>query len=938
MSLDFQSYLKKSIEDASRKQQSFYVSTDAVERPQLRLMAQKVPEKQQDGRPEEKVNPVPVLEGIRDFCAAHKHVVLVGRPGSGKSTALNQLLIEEATRSIENSSLPIPVLVPLKSDQSILKLIQRALWRGRLRLDETAIEDLLFEGRLLLLLDGINEIPRQELQRELQEFREDNLDVSMIFTTRDLASGGYLGIEKQLEMQPLTPFQLREFVGESFPEQTEEFLKQLSDRLKELGKTPLLLEMLCEVFRRTGKIPENLGLVFREFTQHYERNLKEGVRIESDRELWKLVLRQLAWVMMHKGEPTEFRGEIEREEAVEAIGQFLNEQFPYLEARKCLRDLENYHLIQVGTNQEELEFRHQLIQEYYAAEALLAQLEEFDLEDGEQFKQEFLNFLKWTEPVALMLAFADEVRGERLVKLALRVDLLLGARLAGEVKTEFQDKTIAALNQHTQKEQLSEYLRLELLGQTKSSSVLSELQEASSHREFLIREIAAEALGHLAIQESVPILIKLIDDQDDCVRISAVRSLGMIGDPKALIHLIERLADKNTSVNLEAVEALIKLNNPDEVTSRLLELIHDKHKEYFVRQMAAFALAGLQTPEALSHLIDLLKSKNTCIRRIAIQASERCQDKRIVEELCVQLSDSRFYRMIVKTLDRISSPESIFVLSSYLKSENQEFRYLAACSLGRLGQQEAIPELLEILRNKHYRFMNDAIYGLGACRVEEAVPMLKEILLTIQNNASSIAQSGYVSRSTIASTLGKIKGSLSVQDLIDALNKNDSDLFGAIATVLATHNDRASVPVLQTALQNRNSEFQENASYALALMGYTGGVSILMKLLERGRNLARWWTAEALTKANHPEILKRLWEFNCSGKVYVSETIQAIQKNCKYYNHEIYQAYLEAQKDDRQTPQNSDRSNITYDLRGATIGNLAHEVQGNQITQPEEPQ
>ena len=156
---EIQSYLEKTINDASRRRQFFYISIDAIEKPQLKLMAKKVAEKKQDGQ-EESVSPVPVLEGIQAFYAEHRHVLLVGRPGSGKSTALNQLLIAEATRSLENSSLPIPVLVQLKSDQPILELIRKALLRGRLRRNETEIEDLLFEGRLLLLLDGINEIPR----------------------------------------------------------------------------------------------------------------------------------------------------------------------------------------------------------------------------------------------------------------------------------------------------------------------------------------------------------------------------------------------------------------------------------------------------------------------------------------------------------------------------------------------------------------------------------------------------------------------------------------------------------------------------------------------------------------------------------------------------------------------------------------------------------
>jgi hypothetical protein len=49
-------------------------------------------------------------------------------------------------------------------------------------------------------------------------------------------------------------------------------------------------------------------------------------------------------------------------------------------------------------------------------------------------KPEYLNYLKWTEPLALMLELVeDEAQAVRVVRLALEVDLRLGASLAGAV-------------------------------------------------------------------------------------------------------------------------------------------------------------------------------------------------------------------------------------------------------------------------------------------------------------------------------------------------------------------------------------------------------------------------------------------------------------------------------------------------------------------------
>ena len=69
------------------------------------LMVETLQPKQEQGNQEEekqekeKTERLPVLEGIRKY--ANNHVLLVGKPGSGKSTALARLLFEEAQAHLE---------------------------------------------------------------------------------------------------------------------------------------------------------------------------------------------------------------------------------------------------------------------------------------------------------------------------------------------------------------------------------------------------------------------------------------------------------------------------------------------------------------------------------------------------------------------------------------------------------------------------------------------------------------------------------------------------------------------------------------------------------------------------------------------------------------------------------------------------------------------
>ncbi|MGA7933736.1 MAG: NACHT domain-containing protein, partial [Kovacikia sp.] len=363
----------------------------------------------------EKLERRPVLDGLRKSWVEAKHILLVGRPGSGKSTALARLLLEEAQQNQgDTGEKRISVLVELRSYKtSVLDLIQDFFRRHNLNLEIQQVETLLSQNRLLLLVDGLNELPSEAARQDIAKLRN-HRRVPMIFTTRDLSLGGDFGIEKQWEMLPLTEPQMKEFIRAHLsPEQADAMWRQLQDRTRKFAETPLLLWMLCELFGQVEEIPHNLGEVFRTFTRTYENSsirkyeiaaLKGDVQSLSDRRLWFPALKHLAYLMMQGETPVDSRTVISREEAEEKLkALFSEETSPSEVARNCLDDLLKYHLLQIKSGNE-IEFRYQLFQEYYAAEWLLQRLP--NLTD-EQLKYYFLNYLKWTEAIALMLGLLD---------------------------------------------------------------------------------------------------------------------------------------------------------------------------------------------------------------------------------------------------------------------------------------------------------------------------------------------------------------------------------------------------------------------------------------------------------------------------------------------------------------------------------------------------
>ena len=674
--IDWTPYLK-SISDSEKYAQweTFYTLTD-VERktrpsktaPLMDLQVQTIEKEPQNPqeRAERPEKPEKVLKLLREY--ATNHVLLKGRPGSGKSTALARLLLEE---SVEAQSLrlnqqnqakiiQIPILIELRLyETSILDLILQFLKRHKLIIDSNTLESWLLENqnfRPLLLFDGINELPSDTARQNLKNFRQQYAEISMIFTTRDLGIDD-LDIEKKLEMLPLTGRQMRDFVKTYLPEKGEEMLKQLGNRLKEFGQTPLLLWMLCSVFdNNQNKIPANLGLVFRDFTK--EIDIRKGVKISEDLHLWQnRLLQHLAWTMTTGENPTEIKLSISKNQAEEILIEFLQGKISYPDntALEWLEDLLKYHLIHLEGN-DKIAFRHQLIQEYYTAEELKKKLPHLS---DEQLQWDYLNYLKWTEPMALLLGLLDnETQAKRVVKLGLEIDLKLGARLAGEVNFKFQKQTVGlVLGLDVPKR-----FKVELLGLTKSNQVVNQLNQALKDSDEDVRGNAVEALGKIGTETAIAGLLKALKDSYFSVRWKAVEALGKIGSETAIAGLLKALEDSDKDVRSNAVVALCKIGSETAIAGLFKVL---EHSDKDVRGKAAFALGKIGSETAIPRSLKALENSDRNARRSAAFA-----------------------------LGKIGSEEGIPVLLKALEDSDGYVRWKAAAGLAKISSETAIPVLL----------------------------------------------------------------------------------------------------------------------------------------------------------------------------------------------------------------------------------------------------
>jgi HEAT repeat protein/energy-coupling factor transporter ATP-binding protein EcfA2 len=611
---DFQPYRDFILLDGD-KQRGLYTSTDAWLPLQVSTITQqKQGMEQKKSAPEKMGEQVPVLDGLRKYALAEQreHVILFGRPGSGKSTALQQLRRALAAEGL------VPILVQLKNKIPILEAIGNELEKGDLELEPKEIKRLLRNQKLILLLDGINEIPTPDLRQSLDYFREQNSKVPMIFTTRDLAFGGELGIGRRLEMKPLTVLQIQEFVGQRLPEVGGKLLKQLGDRLREIAETPLLLKMLCDVFGATGQIPENKGELFRWFDREYDKFKGFPPVSEDSRRFKSEILQQLAFVMMtgDPSKPTEFWLTIDRGAAEREIEKFLIDRVidTAAKAKEWLEDLLEHHLLQVAADARQIEFHHQLFQEYYAAEKLLNMFCDGhpNVIETQRFQHFYLNYLKWTEAISLLLSLLqDNLTIEEILISASEVDSILGKKLRRfwislqknnknpaldeqylKISIPVLFESVTSDDRDTAKTSIE---TLKYLGDAAIPALIKAL-----HNEDPMNFMAAEALGQMSTEVVTPMLLLAITNENVFVREGAARALGnldriMEADFQMEIfdsHIIKHpLASTTSELAINARKAL-------------QECLNDEDSD--VCSAAAIALGKIGCSEAESALRKIL--------------------------------------------------------------------------------------------------------------------------------------------------------------------------------------------------------------------------------------------------------------------------------------------------------------------------------------------
>jgi hypothetical protein len=330
-------------------------------------------------------------EGLK-IANQKQYLMVLGQPGAGKSTFLRKIGLE-ALKGKKGGFKPdcIPVFIELKSFTSsqidIEKLIVEEFSICGFPSSEQFIAKALEQGKLLILLDGLDEVPTvntNEVISKIQNFVDRYDKNSFIVSCRTAAYRNNFQRFTDVKLADFDDTQIEQFIGNWFQSEVDKqagtaqkcwelLQKPEYAAAKELAHTPLLLTFLCLNYDRSQNFPNNRSGLYNEALRILLAEWAAEKRIQKE-EIYQGLSTQLEVSLLSEIAYTGFDTDklfFSQREVVEEIKTFLagNLNAPkHLDGEAVLNAIAVQQGILVERAKDVYSFSHLTLQEYLTAQ------------------------------------------------------------------------------------------------------------------------------------------------------------------------------------------------------------------------------------------------------------------------------------------------------------------------------------------------------------------------------------------------------------------------------------------------------------------------------------------------------------------------------------------------------------------------------------------
>ena len=703
-----------------------------------------------------------------------KKVILLGAPGSGKTTLMSYFSVIIAQDKAESLGLNpevdwLPILIRMRDyvlhdDLSILEYYRKEFCQNHLSitsLPEGFFEHWLQDGRALILLDGLDEMveegKRYEIVQKIENFLGSYDQNRVIITSRP---AGYRRDFFRAEefphylLQPFDEPKINQFIDNWYDSRTqsqekakrrkEDIKKAFANnpRIHHLARNPLLLTIITLIHRYQVQLPRERYKLYQNAVETLlttwdttNKELKNHHKLEYlKNDDWEDLMRNLAyWIHAHQDgiEGNESEGTlIDKNKLIIFLTHYIEEkkkiEYDYAEneAKRFISFVRDRSGLLNEQGTDCYAFVHKTFQEYLCAQKIRQ-----DMKRNRHNFQIILDAIKnhlhdahWQEVLLLLVAQEEEESAAEAIRVILNNqsdyeqwlhrDLLLAGSCLAE-----NPKGLNSADGDLVKEILEQLVNLE---SSKNKRNIPNLNVNVKLYEIFCSlyetDFAPQCLSLLKAQTS----------KIDSERLLIYRA--ELGEKQAVIEeLVQQLSSKDPNVRENAVTRLAQFNNiPDDVIDTLLE-IWAEEKDLLVCLRITQILGNLEnTPEkVIKTWLDSYLTEDVWLRCKVIRAFVylRNPTDEIINILIDALQDKNdsVRQQVSEELGRLELLKKITVnkkgmdaLVKALEDKNEVVRQNAIMAIGNLGDtsEKFVDFLLSVLLEDEFPFYWRALDAL----------------------------------------------------------------------------------------------------------------------------------------------------------------------------------------------------------------------------------